>query len=150
MYKLVSLCAVICNFLFVSGRELHFHPWFAMILLQTFCLVSKESEMEVENDENDSGEAPVADIEDIGGKKKPSGTPRGLALSNKRTRDGDGTANHEGPQDWREALGPMPSIGNTKVSQQDISVFCQMHIISRLIYLCATCWIHSVNDHNTS
>jgi len=64
--------------------------------------------------------AAVTDIEDVGA--SPRVGPKGVATSNKRKRTSDehsqsqGESQDEGSQNWREALGPPPSVGTTAVS----------------------------------
>ncbi|XP_055866677.1 DNA polymerase epsilon catalytic subunit A-like isoform X1 [Biomphalaria glabrata] len=59
---------------------------------------------------------PVADIEDIAGTSQSVPAQCKVPVSNKRKRDQshDEANTHDGPQDWRTELGPMPPFGKTK------------------------------------
>ncbi|CAL1540665.1 unnamed protein product, partial [Lymnaea stagnalis] len=71
---------------------------------------------DIEEEEDSSEQQAVGDIEDIAIHPKSVAAQGRLAVANKRKRNQseDETANQEGPQNWREVLGPMPPIGKTK------------------------------------
>ncbi|KAH9489960.1 hypothetical protein Btru_036333 [Bulinus truncatus] len=86
------------------------------ILAPSVSTASKAKRNTVDNIEESSQEPQLADIEDIAGNSKSIPAQCKLAVSNKRKRENanNDTNTHEGPQDWRTVLGPMPLVGKTK------------------------------------
>lgn len=72
-------------------------------------------------EESTDSQAAIPDIEDMGRQSK---RPTGLTISNKRKRvesrpdSQNDSQNSELSQNWRDVLGPPPSMGSTKVNVQ--------------------------------
>lgn len=82
----------------------------------TFKIISQIHEPSSQKDLFDDNSQPtngITDMEDFGKKKQ---TLNGMAVSHKRKRSMESSQiDSQAGQTWREILGPIPLMGNTKV-----------------------------------
>jgi DNA polymerase epsilon subunit 1 len=91
--------------------------------MQSFCGVQMSEDGDNDNDRENSDQPSqsVVDIEDSAGRAQSQTTGPRATVSLKRKRDqagldSQGTQGSDLSQNWRDALGPPPPMGKTKVS----------------------------------